>query len=428
MNARINELLSQRDANRQADLLRELTYEDAPPEGLEDALAKLLPVKVPDLRNEVFACYARFFPTTAVEVFVDQLGFVEHTGVLESLADHTEHYAKRLADVGSDTLVDALLAKRAKLDARLGFKLTVAAAALNPERGAEALAELMRAGGAFATNAAGQLCELGRADLAEEHLDALEAAIGSHDQGARGGALEVVAAMGPRARRLAPALAALAARLPNAYGLKKALDAVGTGPVDSGPVDFGPVSSGLVFDLERVRALAKGTPSFDAWRELVRLLRVAPALDEDALIAELEDALAGWPAAMREVVESDYVSPDRWAPLFRSLTVTNASWTPKEVRALVDASVYPKLVRVCLEGNRLGDEGVKILLGAPWMRRVEVLSLAENRLSAAVATLFVDAKLDQLRQLDLRFNDFLDADVAILKKLGLRSLKTSSED
>lgn len=423
MDTRINELSSLRDANRQADLLRELTYEDSPPEGLEDALAKLLPVKVPDLRNEVFACYARFFPAAAVEVFVDQLGFVEHTGVLESLADHIEHYAKRLVDVGSDTLVDALLAKRAKLDARLGFKLTVAAAALNPERGAEALAELMRARGAFATNAAGQLCELGRADLAEEHLDALEAAIGSHDQGARGGALEVVAAMGPRARRLAPALAALAARLPNAYGLQKALDAVGTGPVDSGPV-----SSGLAFDLERVRALAKGTPSFDAWRELVRLLRAAPALDEDALIAELEDAVASWPAAMREVVESDYVSRDRWAPLFRSLTVANASWTPKEVRALVDASVYPKLVRVCLEGNRLGDEGVKILLGAPWMRRVEVLSLAENRLSAAVATLFVDAKLEQLRQLDLRFNDFVDADVAMLKKLGLRSLRTSSED
>ncbi|MCB9599226.1 MAG: hypothetical protein H6724_17070 [Sandaracinus sp.] len=417
MDEKISELLKL-DPSRQADILANLSYEDSPREGLEDALAKLLPVKSPDLRREVLRCYAKFFPAAAVGVFVEQLGFVEHTGVLDGLGQLAEEHAPGLVGAGADALADALLAKRPTLDERRAFNFTVAAASVAPQRGAEWLLQIVRGGGAFATNAAGRLCEMGRADLAEAHLGALEAALESQDQGTRGGALEVIALLGPRARKLAPALAVLAKRLPNAYGLQKAIDAVGVGEVDTSSA----------FDAERVRALAKGKPSFDAWTELVRLLRAAPALDDGAWIAELEASLASWPAAMREVVESDLVSPDRWAPLFRSLTVANRSWSAKEVRALVDASVYPNLVRICLDGNRLGDEGVRVLLSAPWMHAVEVLSLAENRLSAAVAELFVQAKLTELQQLDLRFNDFVGADVPELAKLGLKSLRTESED
>lgn len=404
MDPRIKKLQKLADHDKAAAMLVSLANEGgAATEGLAEVLPTLLPIGHVELRGAVLFAYCRCFPAEAIGVLREQVGRVTHPGMLDTIAGLVLDHAIALkACAGSETLATLLLEKRSSLtDARVRWRFTDAAASIAPAPQAAALlTEVAREPGELADVAAIRLCELGRADLAAGcSLDRVAPALESNDPMKRGLALELVAKLGAHAQPLLPSLHLLANRLGlDTHGLRKALEAV------QGSAEV-PATS-LSFDLQRVRSIAGGAPSWDAWSELMRLLRAAPEdLDPEPIIAELEVLLAKWPVQYREAEKNaDLSRADRWGALVRSVVVARRGWTASDVEKLVAASAFPNLVSLTLDDNQIGDEGVEHLLQAPWIGQLQKLAVVSDRLTDATASAIARAPLASLKTLDLRSN------------------------
>jgi uncharacterized protein (TIGR02996 family) len=103
----------------------------------------------------------------------------------------------------------------------------------------------------------------------------------------------------------------------------------------------------------------------------------------------LAEALAGSPLAGR----------------LRDLDLTGQRLGVGGITALAEAPM-PRLRRLTLDDNDLGDEGVRVLLRAGWAPGLRSLSLSDNCVGAAGVRALGEAVLPNLRELDLRRNAF----------------------
>lgn len=101
------------------------------------------------------------------------------------------------------------------------------------------------------------------------------------------------------------------------------------------------------------------------------------------------------------------------------LKLSGVGLAPRKLDPARQSIVFTELRRLDLSQNRLGDEGVRILAGAPWLQRIERLGLRRNFVRApAVESLLRSPYAGSLQELDVAENAISGAEMSALAALA----------